>query len=167
MTTFKVVGIGDPGTATRHGADDQDKIAKYLNGENITDPVGPISSDTIFKSNSLIFRDLSNSVNIHIITSNEDIPGSITIPKLDGDVVMLLDNDSRLYDARTPNTHAITHTAGQADQIKLDQLAEPDDTTLLNATVDMHGLMPKLPADGLLYLDGNGNYDSTKWHGYP
>ena len=163
--TFKKVNISDPGTTTRHGADDQDKIAAYLNGENLTEFVGPIDTDTIFKSNKLIFRDLSNTVNIHIITSEEDIPGSITIPKLDGDVTMLLDNDSRLYDPRIPLTHSITHTAGQADEINLDQLGIPDDNTLLNATVDTHGLMPKLPADGLLYLDGNGNYTAPSGTG--
>lgn len=42
-----------------------------------------------------------------------------------------------------PDTHAITHQSGGADAIKLDDLAAPDDTTDLDATASMHGLMSK------------------------
>lgn len=163
---FKVVNVGDPGTGTRHGANDLDKVAKYLNGiDLVTETVGPISTDTIFKSNKLILRDLSNTVNIHFITSTETINGSITIPTLNGDVTMLLDNDTRLTDARTPTAHAASHKSGQADEIKLDELGVPDDNEILNTSSDAHGLTPKLPADGLLYLDGNGNWTAPSGTG--
>lgn len=167
MTTFKVLNISDPGTSTRHGGDDLDKIANYLNGVNITDPVGPIDTDTLFKSNKLILRDLSNQVNIHIITSNETISSSITIPPLNGNVTMLLDNDTRLYNSRDPNTHSVSHQVGQSDVIPIDQLGLPTDVTntQLNATADLHGLMPPLSADGLTYLDGNGNWTSPSGTG--
>jgi hypothetical protein len=164
--TFKVVNISDPGTSTRHGADDQDKIAKYLNGVDVIDPV-IINTDTIIKSNRLIFRDLSDSYNINIITSAETQSGSLTIPTLDGNVTLLLDNDARLYDARTPQPHTVTHQAGQSDPIPIDQLAPPTDinNALLNATTTTHGLMPTLSADGLTYLDGNGNWTSPSGTG--
>lgn len=164
--TFKVVNISDPGSATRHGADDQDKIGKYLNGVDIIDPV-IINTDTIIKSNRLIFRDLSDTYNINIITSAETQSGSITIPTIDGNVTMLLDNDARLYDPRTPTAHSLTHQQGQADVIPLDQLGEPTDINnlLLNADTDSHGLLPKLSADGLTYLDGNGNWTSPSGTG--
>jgi hypothetical protein len=160
MTTFKVLNISDPGSSTRYGGDDLDKITKYLNGTNIIDPVGPIDTETIFKSNKLILRDLSNQVNIHIITSTETISSSITIPPLNGNVTMLLDNDTRLYNTRDPNTHSVSHQVGQPDVIPIDQLGLPTDVTntQLNATTLVHGLMPPLPADGLAYLDGNGNW---------
>jgi hypothetical protein len=162
--TFKVANISDPGTSTRHGADDQDKIARYLNGEDLIDPV-IIDTDTIYKSNKIIFRDLSDSFNINIITSAETQSGSITIPTLDGNVTLLLDNDTRLYDPRTPVAHSLTHQSGQADVIPIDQLGEATDNLLLNASSTAHGLLPKLSVDGLTYLDGNGNWTSPSGTG--
>lgn len=164
--TFKVVNISDPGTATRHGADDQDKIGNLLNGVNIIDPV-IINTDFIFKNNKLTFRDLSDQYNIKILTSGETQSGSITIPTLNGNVTMLLDNDARLYDARTPVAHTISHQVGQPDVIPIDQLGAPTDVTnlQLNATSTKHGLMPPLSADGLTYLDGNGNWTSPSGTG--
>ena len=52
-------------------------------------------------------------------------------------------NDSRLSDARTPTTHAVSHKSGGSDSIKLSELAAPDDNTTLDATASLHGLMPK------------------------
>lgn len=164
--TFKVVNISDPGTATRHGADDQDKIANLLNGVDIIDPV-IINTDFIFKNNKLTFRDLSDTYNIKILTSGETQSGSITIPTLDGNVTMLLDNDARLYDTRDPNPHTVSHQVGQPDELPIDQLGPPIDidNLQLNASSTQHGLMPKLSADGLTYLDGNGNWTSPSGTG--
>jgi hypothetical protein len=157
--TFKVINISDPGTSTRHGGDDLDKIAQYLNGTDVIDPV-VINTDTVVKSNRLIFRDLSDTFNINVITSPETQSGSLTIPTLNGNVTLLLDNDARLYDSRNPLTHTVTHQSGQSDEIPIDMLGLPADVnnSLLNATPTKHGLMPALPADGLAYLDGNGNW---------
>lgn len=162
--TFKVVNISDPGTGTRHGADDQDKIANYLNGVDIIDPA-VINTDTIFKSNKLAFRDASDLFNIHIITSAETMNSTMTIPSLNGNATMLLDNDARLYDTRDPNLHSLTHQLGQPDEILLDELGLPTDVTSLNANPTAHGLMPKLSADGLTYLDGNGNWTAPSGTG--
>jgi hypothetical protein len=162
--TFKVVNISDPGTGTRHGADDQDKIAKYLNGVDIIDPA-IINTDTIFKSNKLAIRDASDLFNIHVISSAETMNSTITIPTLAGNATMLLDNDARLFDDRDPNPHALSHQLGQPDQIRLDELGLPTDVTSLNSSPSAHGLAPKLPADGLLYLDGNGNWTAPSGTG--
>ena len=164
--TFKVVNISDPGTSTRHGADDLDKIAKLLNGTDITDPA-IINTDFIFKNNKLTFRDLSDQYNIKILTSGETQSGSITIPTLNGNVTMLLDNDARLYDARDPNPHTVSHQVGQPDEIPIDQLGPPTDidNLQLNASSTQHGLLPTLSADGLTYLDGNGNWTSPSGTG--
>ena len=164
--TFKVINISDPGTSTRHGGDDLDKIAKLLNGVDIIDPA-IINTDFIFKNNKLTFRDLSDNFNIKILTSGETQSGSITIPTLNGNVTMLLDNDARLYDARTPVSHSITHQVGQPDVIPIDQLGAPTDVNnlQLNASSTTHGLLPVLPADGLLYLDGNGNWTAPSGTG--
>lgn len=42
--------------------------------------------------------------------------------------------------------------------IPLDTLGSPTDTTDLNASTFTHGLLPKLPGDGTLYLDGTGAF---------
>ena len=164
--TFKIINISDPGTSTRHGGDDLDKIAKLLNGTDIIDPV-IINTDFIFKNNKLTFRDLSDQFNIKILTSGETQSCSITIPTLDGNVTMLLDNDARLYDARTPLSHTVSHQVGQPDVIPIDQLGPPTDilNLQLNASSTQHGLMPPLSADGLTYLDGNGNWSSPSGTG--
>lgn len=71
-----------------------------------------------------------------------------------GEVVM--GNDTRLTDARTPTTHATTHQAGGADSIKLDDLATPDDNTDLDATTGRHGLLPKLGGGTSNFLRADG-----------
>ena len=164
---FKVINISDPGTSTRHGGDDLDKIANLFNGVDLTSDPVTINTDFIFKNNKLTFRDLSDQYNIKILTSGETQSGSITIPTLDGNVTMLLDNDARLYDTRDPNPHTISHQIGQPDELPLDQLGAPTDVNnlQLNATPNKHGLMPVLPADGLLYLDGNGNWSAPSGTG--
>jgi hypothetical protein len=69
-------------------------------------------------------------------------------------------NDSRLSNARTPTTHSNSHKPGGGDEIKLDDLAAPDDNTDLDATAAKHGLMPKadkVKLDGLPSSIPNGN----------
>lgn len=46
------------------------------------------------------------------------------------------------------------------DSAKLDDLQPPDDNTDLNATTLAHGLLPKLPGDSSLFLDGAGSWSS-------
>jgi hypothetical protein len=61
-------------------------------------------------------------------------------------------NDPRLSNARTPTLHSNTHRAGGGDDLKLDDLAAPDDNTDLDATAALHGLMSKadkVKLDGL------------------
>ena len=43
----------------------------------------------------------------------------------------------------TPSIHAINHKSGGSDVIKLSELAAPDDNTILDATISLHGLMGK------------------------
>jgi len=55
-------------------------------------------------------------------------------------------------------THAEAHASTGNDPLKLDGLAEPDDTTELDASITKHGLLPKLSGNGGEYLDGSGNW---------
>jgi microcystin-dependent protein len=54
--------------------------------------------------------------------------------------------------------HASTHTSGQSDAIKLDDLAAPDDNTDLNVTINAHGLAPKLSGNSGEFLNGLGQF---------
>lgn len=47
---------------------------------------------------------------------------------------------------------------GGADQIKLDDLAAPDDNTDLNASAAKHGLLPKLSNVATEFLNGQGAF---------
>ena len=55
-------------------------------------------------------------------------------------------------------THAEAHAPTGSDPLKLDGLADPDDTTELDASISKHGLLPKLSGNGGEYLDGSGNW---------
>lgn len=57
-----------------------------------------------------------------------------------------------------PEPHHTTHEEGGDDEIKLDDLATPDDNTDLDATDSVHGLLPKLSGDDTQFLDGTGNW---------
>lgn len=52
--------------------------------------------------------------------------------------------------------HASRHQSGGADNIKLDDLAAPDDNTDLNASTTKHGLLKKLDNVATNYLNGQG-----------
>lgn len=52
--------------------------------------------------------------------------------------------------------HTATHQLGGSDAIKLDDLATPDDTTDLDATILEHGLLPKLSGNPAHRLNGMG-----------
>ena len=52
--------------------------------------------------------------------------------------------------------HAATHLAAGADAIKLDALALPDDTTVLDASATRHGLMQKYSGQARDVLTGTG-----------
>jgi hypothetical protein len=54
--------------------------------------------------------------------------------------------------------HHTQHEAGGSDQIKLDDLALPDDTTDLDASTVRHGLLPKLTGTSTQFLAGNGQW---------
>jgi len=56
------------------------------------------------------------------------------------------------------DAHASTHQEGGSDEIKLDDLAEPDDNTDLNASTSKHGLLPRLSGEADRFLDGYGNW---------
>ena len=60
--------------------------------------------------------------------------------------------------ATLPQVHHTQHEAGGIDQIKLDDLAPPDDTTDLDATTVRHGLLPKLTGTSTQFLAGNGQW---------
>lgn len=60
-----------------------------------------------------------------------------------------------------PQAHQGDHNNGGGDALKLDDLASPDDTTDLNATTVLHGLLPKLSGSTGDRLNGLGAWVST------
>jgi hypothetical protein len=56
--------------------------------------------------------------------------------------------------------HAASHTSGQSDAIKLDDLAATDNNTDLDSTSTKHGLCPKLSGTATQALLGNGSWGS-------
>jgi len=64
------------------------------------------------------------------------------------------------YTAPTPAAHKTTHQSTGSDEIKLDDLGTPDDNTNLNASITVHGLLPKLDNNASNFLNGQGNWAS-------
>lgn len=58
--------------------------------------------------------------------------------------------------------HSATHKSGGSDEIKLDELGMPSDNTNLNATIERHGLLPKLPNDANKFLNGIGGWSEIQ-----
>jgi len=56
--------------------------------------------------------------------------------------------------------HASRHASGQADAVKIDDLAAGDDNTDLNASTSKHGLLPKLSGVASEYLSGTGVFST-------
>lgn len=77
-----------------------------------------------------------------------------------GKVVKVKTDESGLEfdEASAPGAHHTTHEAGGSDEIKLDDLASPDDNTDLNVSTSAHGLCPKLPNDPTQFLSGVGTW---------
>jgi hypothetical protein len=55
-----------------------------------------------------------------------------------------------------PQAHKTSHQSGGGDAIKLDDLAEPDDNTDLNASTSKHGLLAKLGGGTSNFLRADG-----------
>jgi hypothetical protein len=61
--------------------------------------------------------------------------------------------------------HATTHAEGGTDEVKLDDLATPDDNTALNASASAHGLLPKLSGSSSDALLGDGTWGAVSGGG--
>jgi len=62
------------------------------------------------------------------------------------------------HSGHATTSHATTHAVGGSDQIKLDDLAPPDDNTDLNASTSKHGLLPKLGGGTTNFLRADGTW---------
>lgn len=61
--------------------------------------------------------------------------------------------------------HAPTHGPGQQDALPLDDLAEPSDSTKLDASTERHGLLPKLSGVSEEVLRGDGTWSPVAGEG--
>jgi len=78
-------------------------------------------------------------------------------PKIPNNTTTFLRGDGS-YAVPSVSAHASTHTSGQSDAIKIDDLAAGDDNTDLNVSTSKHGLCPKLSNTATQALLGNGTY---------
>jgi hypothetical protein len=136
--TLMTAKIGIAMTSTTGGGQD---ISVKIGGLHVVEDLGATAGDLCY------------------CTSNGDIapyPWASTRA-----VATALGGDLILLDRFLPPTtaeHGETHQAGGADPLPLDSLDAPSDTTDLDVSTTAHGLAPKLPGDGYLYLNGNGGY---------
>lgn len=80
---FKVIGINDEGTSVKHGGDDLDKIARILNGEELSLTIN-IDNEWSFNDSKLVLIDTTGNNKITISTSEESADWFITITVLGG-----------------------------------------------------------------------------------
>lgn len=107
---FKVIGINDEGTASRFGGDDLDKIAKILNGEDLSLDI-IIDNDWIFNSSKLILHDTSgNDHKITIATSDETADWIITLPTLGGNQTPVFEDLEQTLSNKTLDDVTLTGT---------------------------------------------------------
>lgn len=73
--------------------------------------------------------------------------------KLDG-----IDSGADVTGSNAPQAHATSHTSGNGDAIKLDDLGTPDDNTDLDASTGRHGLLPRLGGGTTNFLRADGTW---------
>ncbi len=91
-----------------------------------------------------------------------DIPAAIA---RDAEVAGGIATHAALESAHHAKDHASRHQSGGADNIKLDDLAAPDDNTDLNASITKHGLLKKLDNVATNYLNGQGAWTAPSGGG--
>ena len=64
----------------------------------------------------------------------------------------------------TPSAHAGSHGTGGSDPISLDSLAPPNDSTYLDATTALHGLMPKAAVSKLAGISAGADATGAAVH---
>lgn len=107
---FKVIGINDQGTESKHGGDDLDKVNRILNGDDL-DVTIVIDNDWIFNSSKLILHDASGDNNkITIATSNETADWIITIPTLGGNQTPVFEDLEQTLTEKTLDDVTLTGT---------------------------------------------------------
>jgi len=89
--TYKIANISDPGTSTKHGADDLDKIAKLL-GNQSSDAVEIASAWKFSQTGGTLLKEItepsspaSGYASLYIDSTTK----SICIKKSNGDVVVI------------------------------------------------------------------------------
>lgn len=135
-------------------------LSSIMNGPNeLTLPDGP---------DTLVGRDTADTLTNKILEAPNINSPLITAPTIDelilptGPVTLVGQDTADFLTNKTLDTdtttffHSQTHKDAGSDPIALDELAPPTDTTTLDATVDAHGLCPKLSGVANEFLNAEG-----------
>jgi hypothetical protein len=146
--SFKVsTNTTSQGTAAKFGAANINLITRLLNGEtDVADVL--IDSSFEIQNGKLVISSLTNVDEILLPDGPTTLIGNDTTDTL----------TNKTLDATNTFIHADTHKAGGSDLIKLDELDDPTDVTTLDATIDAHGLLPKLSNVSNEFLNGEGSW---------
>lgn len=96
-------------------------------------------------------------------TLNSSIDAHGLLPKLDGISTNFLNGTGAWSAPAGGSTDLAEHTHADSDTgglIRLDTIAAPTDSTSLDASTDLHGLLPKLSGTVTEFLDGTGAWST-------
>lgn len=82
------------------------------------------------------------------------------MPVTNGKLILTLDASGFESTLDSIPDHSSQHESGASDEIKLDALGTPTDSTTLDATTSRHGLLPKLSGSSTQFLNGNGAWST-------
>jgi len=117
--------------------------------------------DTDFNAQTIMIA-VADDTPVATVVPAGNMVGRLTAGNLDSltatqvRTLLNVDDGADVTGNNAPQAHQATHNHGGSDALKLDDLANPDDNTDLNAITTRHGLMPKLSGNTIDRINGLG-----------
>ncbi len=151
---FTVNGyVGTTATQLADGQMATSETDLYLSGANATvvTSIAIVNTDSAARTFTLYLKATGGTRAISPISLDLPIGYSFYT---DGQRAIVMSTGGEVV--QTYSLHAPSHTSGNTDPIKLDDLATPDDNTDLDASTSEHGLLLKLDNSSTNFLNGQG-----------